>query len=89
MNIYYKTSSPPTIPSDFQSTSDAKGNDFCLVVVIFNSQKSTKYIIRVMFSWPVWARAFLSSVGIGSTRSQVSRTKTPTLHIAFNIMEII
>ena len=40
VNIYYKTSSLPTFPSDSQSTSDAKGNDFCLVVVIFNSQKS-------------------------------------------------
>ena len=48
VNIYHKTSSLPTFPSDSQSTSDAKGNDFCLVVVIFNSQKSVKYIIRVM-----------------------------------------
>ena len=39
VNIYHKTSSLPTFPSDSQSTSDAKGNDFCLVVVIFNSQK--------------------------------------------------
>ena len=69
VNIYCKTSSLPTFPSDSQFTSDAKGNDFCLVVVIFNSQKSTKYIIRVMFSWPFWARAFLSSIGIGNTRS--------------------
>ena len=40
VNIYHKTSSLPTFLSDSQSTSDAKGNDFCLVVVIFNSQKS-------------------------------------------------
>ena len=49
VNIYYKTSSPPTFPSDSKSTSDAKGNYFCLVVVIFNSQKSVKYIYHTCY----------------------------------------
>ena len=89
-NIYCKTSSPPNFSIDSKSTDVAKGNDFHRVVVTVKSQKSAKYIFRVIFSWR--ARVIYIQINsIGSWRGETTKwpcTKTPTLYTTFHIMEI-
>ena len=70
-NIYCKTSSPPNFPRDSQSTDVAEGNDFRRMVLTVKSQKSAKYIFRVIFSWH--ARVIyiqMNSTGVGGARPQ-------------------
>ena len=80
VNIYCKTSSPPNFPSDSQSTNVAKGNDFRRVVVTVKSQKSAKYIFRVIFSWhaPV-IYIQMNSAGVSGARPQSGNYLTKSL----------